>query len=500
MKMIRAYRLFWAMLAGVASLAAQPAPLIDSNTPVDWWFVFKFNAKSFPTSCPAAQRKCPFGGTAQPYKEFSQQFAFASSANPQLQQGGPCVGVTAADPVGATYGQLYNGKFFYVVWNDQFYDDPMATEFAPWGHSKGMLAWDGSGNGLVMQVSTPDWPGSGSSGNPRRTIGNTLGCIAGDDDIEFSQHFFALKLNGGDVVAVLRALANASVVTDPKNPQIVNNGGPAAIQSAVNALGSKSASKQFTQAKVSSGVTLISKASGLHVPPWQMVSSLLGGEPLRAATWWADPEIPSTTASTPVACWDASLKHKPGAVDIAITGTWQGNAIGLEGISTPSGNHAKIGVSTGAHSYAIFGDMNQQGSLTNCTSGQDGRGGLFFVVDNAPLHDSVSALIKGDSAPVVGSSGSSQTESSPGKRIAGRMSAAGADPVALFDQSGKQKSQFRVTEEEMRRYRDLSDYVRSGSNAAAKICSNGTPTPPPPTCLICPAGEEICSNVTFKGK
>ena len=402
MKKIRVYGLIWAALAGVASLAAQPVPLIDSQTPVDWFFVFKFNAKSFPASCSAAQRKCSFGGQVQPYKDFSQQFAFASSANPQLQQGGACVGVTAADPIGATFGQLYNGKFFYVVWNDQFYGDPMATEFAPWGHSKGMLAWDSSGSGFVMQVSTPDWPGSGSSGNLRKTIGNTLGCIAGDDDIEVSQHFFALKLNSSDVMAVLNGLANASVVTDPKNPQIVNNGGPAAIQSAVNALGSKSASKLATQAKLSSGVTLISKASGLHVPPWQMVSSLLGGVPLRTANWWADPdEIPSTTASTPVACWDASLKIKPGAVDIATTGTWQGKAIGLKGGANPSGNHAKIGVSTGTQAYSIFGDMNQQGQLTtDCASSQNGRGGLFFVVNNAPLHDSVSALIKGESAPV----------------------------------------------------------------------------------------------------
>jgi hypothetical protein len=400
MKKIVTYGLVWAGLLCIASLAAQPVPMIDSQTSADWWFVFKFNSTSFPASCPTAQRKCPFGGTAQPYKEFSQQFAFASSVDPKLQQGGACAGATDEDPVGATFGQLYNGKFFYVVWNDQFYGDPMKTEDAPWGHSKGMLAWDDSGNGFVMQVSTPDWPGSGSAQNPRKTIGNTLGCISGDDDIEVSQHFFALKLNHDDVVAVLKALVNASVVTDPQNAQIVNNGGPADIQSAVKDLGTKSTSKTFTQDALSSGVTLISKASGLHVPPWQMVSSLLGGEPLRAATWWAAPEIPSTTKSTKIPCWDDSLTTNPGAVDIAITGTWQGNEIGLKGTSAPSGNHAKIGVSTGTHSYAIFGDMNQQGSLTNCASSQNGRGGLFFVVENDQLHDSVAGLIKGDSAPV----------------------------------------------------------------------------------------------------
>ena len=400
MKVIPMYALLLTGLACASSLAAQSLPLLDSQTSVDWWFVFKFNTNAFPASCPAAQRTCPFGGTVQPYKAFSQQFAFASSRNPRLQQGGGCVGATRDDPVAATFGQIYKGSFFYVVWNDQFYGDPMKTEEEPWGHSKGILAWDGSGNGVVMQVSTPDWPGAGSSAHPRPKNGNTLGCIAGDDDIEVSQHFFALKLNSNDVGAVLAALANASVVTDPNNPQIVKNGGPEAIQKAVNQLGSESKSKIFTQAQLSSGVTLISKASGLHVPPWQMVSSLLGGEPLRAATWWATPEIYSTTASTIVPCWDASLKTKPGAVDIAISGTWQGKTIGLKGGVNPSGNHAKIGVSTGAHAYAIFGDMNQQGSLSTCTSSQDARGGLFFVVENVELHDAISALIKGTSAPV----------------------------------------------------------------------------------------------------
>ena len=73
----------------------------------------------------------------------------------------------------------------------------------------------------------------------------------------------------------------------------------------------------------------------------------------------------------------------------------------FEGEAEPVGNHAKIGVSTGTHSYAIFGDMNQQGSLSppKCTSSQNGRGGLFYVVDDGPLFTSVRDLIKGDKAP-----------------------------------------------------------------------------------------------------
>ena len=215
-----------------------------------------------------------------------------------------------------------------------------------------------------------------------------------------SQHFFALKLDKNDVVLLLKAMANASVVTDPLDPQIVNNGGPADIQAVVKTLGKESTSKAATKDKLSSGVVVISKPARLNVPPWQMVSAMLGGEPLRAATWWTRPEIPTTTATTDIGCWDESL-GKPGAIEIATSGTWNGKTIGLEGMAEPEGNHAKIGVSTGIHTYAIFGDMNQQGALAppKCKSSQNGRGGLFYVVDDVPLFGSVRDLIKGDTAP-----------------------------------------------------------------------------------------------------
>ncbi len=409
---IRSHLRMFAQLAIMFTLLAPPAwaqnaapvPLLAKGHEVDWWLVFKFNAETFPNSCAGAQRVCPFGGgTAQSYQHFSQEFAYASSANNTLQQGGACVGTTTSDPVGATFGQVYNGKFFYVLWNDQFYGDPIKTEGGPFGHSKGMLAWDQTGDGLVLQVSTPDWPASGASAMPRKTDGNTLGCIMHDNDVMVSQHFFSLKLNKNDVVMVLKALANASVVTDPTNQQIVNNGGPADIQALVKTLGKLSPSKQATKDKLSSGVTLISKPSNLNVPPWQMVSAMLSGEPLRTATWWTKPEIPTTTAATVIGCWDQSL-GKPGPVEIATSGTWKGKTIGLEGLAEPEGNHAKIGVSTGTHTYAIFGDMNQQGSLTppKCNSSQNERGGLFYVMDNPELFAGVKNLISGGTAPSEG--------------------------------------------------------------------------------------------------
>ncbi|HEY8186380.1 MAG TPA: deoxyribonuclease II family protein [Pyrinomonadaceae bacterium] len=380
-----------------------PVPLLAKGHPVAWWFVFKLNAGAFP-DCGGGTRGCPFGGAVKKYKD-AQQYLFASSESPTLKQGSGCVGDTDSDPIGATFDEVYSGSFYYLIWNDQFYDDPEIKGCtkecgSPWGHSKGLLAWNDAGNGFVMQVSTPSWPAAGSKKHPRKTDGDTLGCIK-DDDVMVSQHFFALTLSKNDVISVLKALGNASVVTDPSNPQIVNNGGPQNIQQLVKGLGSKSSSKTFATFALSSGVKLISKPSGLNVPPWQMVSAILGGVSLRAATWWASPEIPTTTSSTKVKCWDTSLS-KPGAVQIATSGTWNGTKIGLTGGASPDHNHAKIGVSlSGTKNYSIFGDMNQQGSLSgpNCDSSQNGRGGLFYVVSNAALSKSVKALIAGDTAP-----------------------------------------------------------------------------------------------------
>lgn len=388
--------------AQVPLKVAPPSSMLQAGKAVNWWFVFKLNAAKFP-QCGGAARQCTFGGTPQQYA-FGQQFVYASDAAPSLQKGGGCVGTNTTDPVGATFDQVYNGKFYYVLWNDQFYDDPVIAGCtkdcaSPWGHSKGMLAWDDSGAGVVMQVSTPSWPASGNRAFPRASDGNTLGCVK-DDDVKVSQHFFALRLSKADVISVLKGLQNASVVTDPGNPQLVKNGGAAEIQSLVAHLGKKSDSTTATTVQLSGGVGLISKPSKLHVPPWQMVSALLGGVPLRTATWWAAPQIYSTTAKTKLGCWDAQL-GQPGAVEIATSGRWGSTPFGLEGGPGPDFNHAKIGVSTGGkHYFTIFADMNQQGTSSgpDCGSSQNGRGGLFFVVENQKLTASVTALIAGGTA------------------------------------------------------------------------------------------------------
>jgi hypothetical protein len=312
------------------------------------------------------------------------------------------LGTSLNDPLGATFNQIYNGSCNYVIWNDQFYNDPLENLDAPWGHAKGVLAWDNTGAGLVIQVSTPSWPAAGSALHPRKTDGNTLGCVT-DDDSMMSQHFFALMLTPAEVAIVLNGLANASVATAPANPQIVNVTGPADLKALANALGVVSKSTAVTKQTLSSGVTFISKPSGLPVPPWQLVSSQLGGAPLRVACFWASPAINSTTAATPLACWAASL-GKPGAVQIATSGVWQGKAIGLTGGEDKTCNHAKIGVCQ-ASNLCIFGDMNQQGTLggngQSCDISQNGRGGMFYVLEQASLCSSLTALLNGNTAPLA---------------------------------------------------------------------------------------------------
>ena len=148
------------------------------------------------------------------------------------------------------------------IWNDQFYRDPVVSACkgdscgAPWGHSKGLLAWNDAGDGFVMQVSTPAWPRSGSSQFDTRKVnkGNTLGCNSSNNNLRASQHFFALRLQRDGLVKVLDGLKNASVVTDPGSLQIVKNGGPPDVQERVRVLGKRQDRKdeQIVVAEMSS--------------------------------------------------------------------------------------------------------------------------------------------------------------------------------------------------------------------------------------------------------
>lgn len=102
--------------------AEPPTPLLQKAEPVDWWFVFKFNAETFPRPA-GTTPTCLFGGEpggVRKYSKIGQDYAFASSKHPALEQGTGFLGDSTDDPAGATFDEVYNGNLFYVLWNDQF--------------------------------------------------------------------------------------------------------------------------------------------------------------------------------------------------------------------------------------------------------------------------------------------------------------------------------------------------------------------------------------------
>src|SRR5205085_755916 len=100
-------------------------------------------------------------------------------------------------------------------------------------------------------------------------------------------------------------------------------------------------------------------------------------------------------------CWDASL-GTPGSVTNAQTGQWKHKTFGLTGGVSPDRNHAKVGVSkTG--DFAIFGDLNQEGHLSDpCDVPQNTRGGLFFVVEDPTLAKGLRTFMNGPVAVATG--------------------------------------------------------------------------------------------------
>ena len=110
------------------------------------------------------------------------------------------------------------------------------------------------------------------------------------------------------------------------------------------------------------------------------------------ATWYSQSKIDDTAAGTKPECWDKTL-GTPGAVTNVETGRFAGKSFGLFGGPAPNANHAKIGVSTTGN-LAIFGDMNQEGALSdNCKVKQNIRGGLFFAVEDEAVANSLRTMM-----------------------------------------------------------------------------------------------------------
>src|SRR5262245_38228462 len=107
-------------LSHLVSAATPLGPLVAAGKPVDWWFVFKFNADTFPGDDSKEPAPTIFGGTPTNYHGgFSLSYAYASSADPTLRMGTNYIGLSLDDPLGATFDQIYHGTCNYVLWNDQ---------------------------------------------------------------------------------------------------------------------------------------------------------------------------------------------------------------------------------------------------------------------------------------------------------------------------------------------------------------------------------------------
>ena len=413
-------------LGGVA-IAQPPVPLDAAGRAADWWFVFKGNAQKFPGCKTDAARKCQFGGSKIQGKPWGTQYGFAKAGDTVLAEGPDCLGDSPGDPLSRTFAEIYNGAAHYVIWNDQFHNDPQPDRNVPWGHSKGFIAWDRNGDGFVVQGTTPGWPIAGRPNLDKGKGGNTLGCTFGDD-VEYSQDFFAVRLSKADLLIVIEAMGVASVVTDPNDLQLVDTGvTPEAIRNqskpanvsdaewevankvAMLNVVSKAATVYKAALSVRSGViTVIAKPPAVVAPPWQIVSAELGAIDLRVANWSGPaPSIGSKTSSPMITCWDKSLPAHYGTVEIAATGRLFGQVVGLDApgaadvgtdasgqplhLEGPDHNHAKFAISKTGN-ISIFGDMNQQGlasyvkDQSECGVHQDARGGMFFVLDDANMH------------------------------------------------------------------------------------------------------------------
>ena len=101
---------------GAARAADAPAPLLEKEKPVEWWFVFKFASKNFP-AC-ASQEETTSTPTSEfallRYPGFTEQSALCLReqrkrvvAEEQLRQ--------HRQPGSTTFEQIYSSKFRYLV-------------------------------------------------------------------------------------------------------------------------------------------------------------------------------------------------------------------------------------------------------------------------------------------------------------------------------------------------------------------------------------------------
>ena len=472
-----------------------PRPFIGSKDSVNWWFCFKFPFipdknnynfcdKKLPQSCLTGSFhgpdnlpqvfikenfQCkwdinPYESSYSPnslikekvnflkknntyYKnQWSLQYLIATDKEPKLKKGVGCLGMTNEDPLGSTFNQIYNNNCNYLIYNDQFYSDPISgPDIVAFGtgyaHAKGMLAWDNNGDGIWLQVTTPNWPKCGSKKFATSWDGNTLGCGL-DNNIEASQHFFCICINKIDVINILNGYIQTFIITDNSKPQLVYllKNCPREIKKLVDQLQipefiktwDSSCPKNYPKGSrkppqinkkylnmnlqgvgnIFKDIKVVFKPSKLRVPPWQYMSTMLNSVDIYSATWWQPPAIPSTPRNIKPDCpdWQSFFGDKlPGEVSIVKTGKWENIKFSLTASEISNKNHAKFGVGK-IDDICIFSDINQQGAVrcgsgiytckntappespTCCATGQNYRGGAWIILPNKILANSLREL------------------------------------------------------------------------------------------------------------
>ena len=296
---------------------------------------FKFNSsKSFAGCEPASKnpgQKNPtmtatgnasFGGVVQTKPAFGQQFAFASSEDGALRQGSGCAGATLTDPIGATFDQVYNGSFHYLIWNDQFYHDPVGLGLQGRQLRRALGPLEGTARlercGRRLRHAGLDAGVAALGQQPVRHAQGEQGQYARLQQLEQqSARQPALLCAQADqqrcLVEVLDG-AEECERGDRSRPslQIVQNGGPPDVRKLVDDSenGRTQGRASIIKTELSSGVIMISKPSGLACAALADGFVIADSEPTpaehaqRTATWWTKPWIPTTTNSTAIRCWD----------------------------------------------------------------------------------------------------------------------------------------------------------------------------------------------------
>ncbi|KDO32544.1 hypothetical protein SPRG_03019 [Saprolegnia parasitica CBS 223.65] len=433
----------WLPLAATAS----PPELfaLDGNgDPVAWWVVLKLpsmvrgaSGAYVATPCDCAPPVC--SREVDPTRRHGLCYLYADANRPQLQHfralGYDCLGQGGRDPVSQTLRQRANATH-WAYFNDQLNGIALKQDkslvcsghAAFNAHSKGLVAFEATSGGFVLQTSTPNFPDPTPSLDFER-----LGCQH-DNNVEYAQHLFAFSVGDAALATIAsgwraarlcsanhyHAIDNLLVSPSLRNASALS--GTARVVASVM-VDPHLPAQPFVQVQVATKgkqsiiVHGLFKSRSAEVPPWALVATAFATD-VSVASWWDE------NYGTPTLCDGDSygaaahafcLRPTESPVALRPDGTFQFNVENLmdaswtlptgrvtwslRGGRVRDGNHAKWGIATPRHSsdanLSIFGDLNMEGfpCSSSCAGSQGGRGGTFFALANRELHDSLAALV-----------------------------------------------------------------------------------------------------------